>query len=149
MCVCVCLFVCLCVCVYKPKESHVDHFASPRRGLVFSNPLTTSATFNAWAGPPPAEVLQEMWAAPPVPAKGVQAPPLGWYHAGGTGPMRWNEVSLIFLCVKKWPVWPEPSVIIHLGFEWVRIFLTHGQGWKVSHHQVGHQVYSYLSSRPM
>lgn len=42
--------------------------------VVFANPLTTSATFNAWAGPPPAELLQELWQAPEVPAKGVQVP---------------------------------------------------------------------------
>eukprot|EP00435_Cladocopium_sp_Y103_P073185 s164_g42.t1 len=52
------------------SEKSLDTYFS----LVFSNPLTTSATFNAWAGPPPAELLQEMWTAPPVPAKGVQVP---------------------------------------------------------------------------
>ena len=74
----------------RPKEyiAPVDHFASPRRGLVFSNPLTTSATFNAWAGPPPAELLQEMWTAPAVPAKGVQVPGSShwgiiWYRTHG------------------------------------------------------------------
>ena len=49
-----------------------DQFSTMFKGLVFSNPLTSSATFNAWAGPPPAELLQEMWAAPAVPPKGVQ-----------------------------------------------------------------------------
>lgn len=52
------------------SEKSLDTYFS----LVFSNPLTTSATFNAWAGPPPAELLQEMWTAPAVPAKGVQVP---------------------------------------------------------------------------
>lgn len=52
--------------------SFVWSFSTMFKGLVFSNPLTSSATFNAWAGPPPAELLQEMWAAPAVPPKGVQ-----------------------------------------------------------------------------
>lgn len=52
------------------SEKSLDTYFS----LVFSNPLTSSATFNAWAGPPPAELLQEMWAAPAVPPKGVQVP---------------------------------------------------------------------------
>eukprot|EP00913_Durusdinium_trenchii_P028014 g26265.t1 len=52
------------------SEKSLDTYFS----IVFSNPLTTSATFGAWAGPPPAELLQEMWAAQAVPAKGVQVP---------------------------------------------------------------------------
>ena len=56
---------------FVDRISH-DQFSTMFKGLVFSNPLTSSATFNAWAGPPPAELLQEMWAAPAVPPKGVQ-----------------------------------------------------------------------------
>ena len=54
--------------VWFVNEKSLDTYFS----IVFANPLTASATFNAWAGPPPAELLQEMWAAPAVPAKGVQ-----------------------------------------------------------------------------
>lgn len=56
--------------VWFVSEKSLDTYFS----IVFSNPLTTSATFGAWAGPPPAELLQEMWAAQAVPAKGVQVP---------------------------------------------------------------------------
>ena len=68
-------------------------FGPLHRGLVFSNPLTTSATFNAWAGPPPAELLQEMWTAPPVPAKGVQV--LGSSHWDTNGPTELNGYGWI------------------------------------------------------
>ncbi|CAE7834974.1 CAJ1 [Symbiodinium microadriaticum] len=53
------------------SEKSLDTYFS----LVFSNPIAGHATFNAWAGPPPAELLQEMWTAPAVPEKGVQVPP--------------------------------------------------------------------------
>ena len=56
--------------VWFVSEKTLDTYFS----VVFANPLTGSASFNAWAGPPPAELLQELWQAPVVPEKGVQVP---------------------------------------------------------------------------
>lgn len=41
---------------------------------MLSNPLTGEGAFNAWAGPPPAELLQELWLAPTLNCEGVQVP---------------------------------------------------------------------------
>jgi len=56
--------------VWYVSESSLDTYFS----MVFSNPLATNASFNAWAGPPPAELLQEMWSAPELSGRGVQVP---------------------------------------------------------------------------
>eukprot|EP00440_Ansanella_granifera_P056650 gb/GFBE01061403.1/.p1 GENE.gb/GFBE01061403.1/~~gb/GFBE01061403.1/.p1 ORF type:complete len:895 (+),score=210.96 gb/GFBE01061403.1/:1-2685(+) len=61
----------LCGCAWYVNESSLDTYFS----IVFSNPLAGSACFNAWAGPPPAELLQELWAAPGLQSGGVQVPP--------------------------------------------------------------------------
>ena len=71
----------ICGLVWYVSEKSLDTYFS----LVFSNPIAGNATFNAWAGPPPAELLQEMWAAPAIPEKGVQVPP-------GTG-CAWNVLE--------------------------------------------------------
>ncbi|CAE7605464.1 ATJ10, partial [Symbiodinium sp. CCMP2456] len=71
----------ICGLVWYVSEKSLDTYFS----LVFANPIAGNATFNAWAGPPPAELLQEMWAAPAVPEKGVQVPP-------GTG-CAWNVLE--------------------------------------------------------
>eukprot|EP00931_Biecheleriopsis_adriatica_P100381 TRINITY_DN75705_c0_g1_i1.p1 TRINITY_DN75705_c0_g1~~TRINITY_DN75705_c0_g1_i1.p1 ORF type:complete len:892 (-),score=238.95 TRINITY_DN75705_c0_g1_i1:80-2755(-) len=60
----------LCGAVWFVNESSLDTYFS----LVFSNPLAGSATFNAWAGPAPAELLQELWNAPAMTGTGVQVP---------------------------------------------------------------------------
>eukprot|EP00930_Biecheleria_cincta_P045141 TRINITY_DN31118_c0_g1_i1.p1 TRINITY_DN31118_c0_g1~~TRINITY_DN31118_c0_g1_i1.p1 ORF type:complete len:897 (-),score=215.42 TRINITY_DN31118_c0_g1_i1:84-2774(-) len=56
--------------VWYVSESSLDTYFS----MVFSNPMAGGATFNAWAGPPPAELLQELWNAPYVQGTGVQVP---------------------------------------------------------------------------
>jgi len=56
--------------VWYVSESSLNTYFS----MVFSNPLAANATFNAWAGPPPAELLSDMWSAPPLSGKGVQVP---------------------------------------------------------------------------
>ncbi|CAJ1408198.1 unnamed protein product, partial [Effrenium voratum] len=57
--------------VWFVSEKSLDTYFS----VVFSNPMAGSATFNAWAGPPPAELLQEMRAAPVLDSsKEVQVP---------------------------------------------------------------------------
>ncbi|CAK0809863.1 unnamed protein product, partial [Prorocentrum cordatum] len=54
---------------FVSQGSHDTYFS-----VVFSNPLTGVAAFGAWAGPPPAELMQELYVCPPV-TEGVQVPP--------------------------------------------------------------------------
>lgn len=57
--------------VWFVNESSLDIYFS----LVMSNPLTGEGTFNAWAGPPPAELLEEFYKAPGLSTyQGVQVP---------------------------------------------------------------------------
>lgn len=60
----------LCGLVWFVNEHGLDTYFS----TVFTNPIAMEATFSAWAGPPPAELLQELYAAPPLCADGVQVP---------------------------------------------------------------------------
>lgn len=53
---------------FVSQGSHDTYFS-----VVFSNPLTGVATFGAWAGPPPAELMQELYVCPAV-VEGVQVP---------------------------------------------------------------------------
>mmetsp|Transcript_23735 Transcript_23735/g.74712 ORF Transcript_23735/g.74712 Transcript_23735/m.74712 type:complete len:912 (-) Transcript_23735:89-2824(-) len=58
--------------IWYVNESSLDMYFS----VVFTNPLTGDGSFNAWAGPPPAELLEELSVAPPVgDQEGVQVPP--------------------------------------------------------------------------
>lgn len=58
--------------IWFVNESSLDMYFS----FVFSNPLAGDGCFNAWAGSPPAELLQELHAAPSVgQQQGVQVPP--------------------------------------------------------------------------
>lgn len=57
--------------VWFVSETGLDTYFS----AVFCNPLAGTITFNAWAGPPPAELLAEMYTAPAIPdSAGVQVP---------------------------------------------------------------------------
>lgn len=57
--------------VWFVNDTSLDMYFS----VVFSNPLTGDGTFNAWAGPPPAELCQEVYTAPSVlDQNGVQVP---------------------------------------------------------------------------
>jgi len=58
--------------IWFVNESSMDMYFS----FLFSNPLAGDGCFNAWAGQPPAELLQELYSAPPVvQQQGVQVPP--------------------------------------------------------------------------
>jgi len=58
--------------VWFVNESTLDTYFS----AVFTNPLAGDGTFNAWAGPPPAELKEEMGVAPSVSSyEGVQVRP--------------------------------------------------------------------------
>jgi len=58
--------------IWFVNESGLDMYFS----FVFSNPLAGDGCFNAWAGSPPAELLQELYAAPSVgQQQGVQVIP--------------------------------------------------------------------------
>lgn len=63
----------VCGLVWFVAETDLQTYVS----VVFSNPVAGDATFNAWAGPPPAELLQEMYVAKPVPQQReeIQTPP--------------------------------------------------------------------------
>jgi len=57
--------------VWYVNESSLDTYFS----IVFSNPFAGEGTFNAWAGPPPAELLKELYSAPPLRQQsGIQVP---------------------------------------------------------------------------
>jgi len=56
--------------VWYVSESSLDTYFS----ATFTNPIAGDSTFNAWAGPPPAELLQELYASPAVSGEGVQVP---------------------------------------------------------------------------
>mmetsp|Transcript_34194 Transcript_34194/g.102069 ORF Transcript_34194/g.102069 Transcript_34194/m.102069 type:complete len:906 (-) Transcript_34194:197-2914(-) len=57
--------------VWFVNETSLDMYFS----LAFTNPLTGSGTFNAWAGPPPAELCQEAQSSASVlDQEGVQVP---------------------------------------------------------------------------
>jgi len=61
----------VCGLVWYINQSSLDTYFS----TVFSNPFAGDGTFNAWAGPPPAELLQEMYSAPSLGKQsGVQIP---------------------------------------------------------------------------
>merc|ERR1719229_1926198 len=62
----------ICGLVWYVNQASLDTYFS----MVFSNPLTGEGTFNAWAGPPPAELLQEIYVGPSIGQQvGVQVPP--------------------------------------------------------------------------
>mmetsp|Transcript_81676 Transcript_81676/g.189702 ORF Transcript_81676/g.189702 Transcript_81676/m.189702 type:complete len:919 (-) Transcript_81676:103-2859(-) len=72
----------VCGTVWYVNDTSLDKYFS----IVFTNPLTGDGTFNAWAGPPPAELIQELHVAPSVVDHiGVQVP-------AGQG-VAWNVIE--------------------------------------------------------
>lgn len=72
----------LCGIFWYVSESSLDSYFS----VVMSNPLAGGGVFNAWAGPPPAELLQELYTAPSLSSyEGVQVP-------AGRG-VAWNVIE--------------------------------------------------------